>query len=159
MFFGSIASELFNVAFERYEYIHNNVSLIDIHPALVVDEMKIINGINSEFGTVVKTVAEAYSIVEDERYRRLQDLIDIKFTDDIIINLLDLFESRKDDEINNLTTDNADIQTIFEYVLGIIWYKISGRIGKILECMKLSLDAELFPKSHAAVGETDIIYE
>ena len=158
-FFDSVAGELFNFAFERHENICDNVSLMDIHPALIVDEMKIINGINSEFGTVVKTVAEAYSIVEDERYRRLQDLIDTKFTDDNLINLLGLFESRTDNEINNLTTDNADIPTIFEYVLGIIWYKASGRTGRILEYMKLSLDAELLPKSHAAGGEADIVYE
>ena len=53
----------------------------------------------------------------------------------------------------------ADIPTIFEYVLGILWYKISERKGKILDYMKLSLDADLLPKTHAAGGEADIVYE
>jgi len=158
-FFESVIDKLLSIAFEQSEYIHNNVSLTDIHPALIVDEAKIINGINSELGTRVKTIDEAYSVVEDERYRRLQDLIDTRFTDDKLVNLLDLFESRTDDEINNLTTDNADIPTIFEYVLGIIWYKASKRTGKILKYMKLSLDADLLPKSHATGGEADIVYE
>ncbi|MDD6484248.1 MAG: AlwI family type II restriction endonuclease, partial [Clostridiales bacterium] len=56
-------------------------------------------------------------------------------------------------------TDNADIPTIFEYVLGILWYKASERKGKILDYMKLSLDADLLPKTHAAGGEADIVYE
>ena len=37
------------------------------------------------------------------------------------------FESRNDDEIRSIVTDNADIPTIFEYVLGIAWYIISER--------------------------------
>ena len=62
-------------------------------------------------------------------------------------------------EIYQMVTDSADIPTIFEYILGIIWYKISERTGKILDYMKLSLDADLLPKTHAAGGEADIVYE
>ena len=58
-----------------------------------------------------------------------------------------------------MVTDNADVPTIFEYVLGILWYKASERHGKILDYMKLSLDADLLPKTHAAGGEADIVYE
>lgn len=58
-----------------------------------------------------------------------------------------------------MVTDNADIPTIFEYVLGIIWYKASGREGNVLSYLKLSLDANLLPVTHAAGGEADIVYE
>ena len=44
-------------------------------------------------------------------------------------------------------------------MLGILWYKVSERKGKILDYMKLSLDADLLPKTHAAGGEADIVYE
>ena len=71
----------------------------------------------------------------------------------------DCFETRNDDEIRSMVTDNADVPTIFEYVLGILWYKASERHGKILDYMKLSLDADLLPKTHAAGGEADIVYE
>ena len=70
-----------------------------------------------------------------------------------------MFEERRDDEITAYVTDNADIPTIFEYILGIIWYKTSEREGKILDYMKLSLEADLLPKTHAAGGEADIVYE
>lgn len=40
-----------------------------------------------------------------------------------------------------------------------MWYKISERKGKILDYMKLSLDADLLPKTHATGGEADIVYE
>ncbi len=73
--------------------------------------------------------------------------------------MLDCFEERSDEEIRDMVTDNADVPTIFEYVLGILWYKTSERQGKILDYMKLSLDADLLPKTHAAGGEADIVYE
>ncbi|MDO4628533.1 MAG: AlwI family type II restriction endonuclease, partial [Planctomycetia bacterium] len=53
----------------------------------------------------------------------------------------------------------ADIPTIFEYLLAILWYKVSEYEGKILDYMKLSLDADLLPKTHAGGGEADIVYE
>ena len=40
-----------------------------------------------------------------------------------------------------------------------MWYKASEGHGKILDYMKLSLDADLLPKTHADGGETDIVYE
>ena len=58
-----------------------------------------------------------------------------------------------------MVTDEADIPTIFEYVLAIVWYKVSERRGNILDYMKLSLEANLLPKTHAAGGYADIIYE
>ena len=97
--------------------------------------------------------------MENQRTKRFNTLIDEKFTDEAIITLLNHFENRNDDYIKSYITNNADIPTIFEYVLGIVWYKISERKGKILEYMKLSLDANLFPKSHAAGGDADIVYE
>lgn len=131
----------------------------DISDCLVIDENVIIDGINEELGTSITNMSEAYTILEENRYRRLQHLIDNKFTDDKLLTLLDLFETRGDTEIRNMVTDNADIPTIFEYVLGILWYKASDRQGKILDYMKLSLDADLLPKTHAAGGEADIVYE
>lgn len=98
-------------------------------------------------------------MIEDTRYQRLQHLIDTEFIDDKLLSLLDCFETKNDDEIRSMVTENADVPTIFEYVLGILWYKASERHGKILDYMKLSLDADLLPQTHAAGGEADIVYE
>lgn len=98
-------------------------------------------------------------MIEDTRYQRLQHLIDTEFIDDKLLSLLDCFETKNDDEIRSMVTENADVPTIFEYVLGILWYKASERHGKILDYMKLSLDADLLPKTHATGGEADIVYE
>lgn len=158
-FFNSVIDSLYLRAFEESDLLFAACELTDIDPVLTVNETAIIEGINAEFNVNVTTIDEAYRIVNENRYQRFNHLIDEKFTDDKLIILLDLFKSRNDNEIRNMVTDNADIPTIFEYVLGIIWYKISDRQGDILSYMKLSLEADLLPKTHAGGGEADLVYE
>ena len=158
-FFGTVAEELYTYAFAETELLGVNCELIDIADCLVVNEQAVVDSVNDELGVTVTTITEARVVLEDNRYERLRHLIDTKFSDEQIINLLNCFESRNDTEIRSMVTDNADIPTIFEYVLGIMWYKVSEYHGKILDYMKLSLDANLLPKTHAAGGEADIVYE
>lgn len=158
-FFNSVIDRLYSSAFEESDLLFAACELTDIDPVLTVNETAIIEGINAEFNVNVTSIDEAYRIVNENRYQRFNHLIDEKFTDDKLIILLDLFKSRNDNEIRNMVTDNADIPTIFEYVLGIIWYKISDRQGDILSYMKLSLEADLLPKTHAGGGGADLVYE
>lgn len=158
-FFKSVAEELYQDTFVASELLYEDCGMSEISECLVVSDKTIVAGINEELGINVSDMQSARAALEDTRYQRLQHLIDTKFTDDKILSLLDCFETRNDDEIRSMVTDNADVPTIFEYVLGILWYKASERHGKILDYMKLSLDADLLPKTHAAGGEADIVYE
>lgn len=158
-FFNSAIDDLFSNAFSICDKLYSNCDLVEICEKLIPDEQAIITGINVELGKNYSTLEQAKLGIEDVRYSRFNALIDEKFTDDSIVHLLSLFESRRDTEIRDIVTDNADVPTIFEYVLGILWYKVSERQGKILDYMKLSLDADLLPKTHAAGGEADIVYE
>lgn len=158
-FIHSIADELFEYAFVSSDKLYSDCPLNEIADCLVIDEQAIINGINDELGVAITTMDEARLAVLDERHRRFNELIDRKFDDDTLITLLDKFESRNDNEIFSLVTDNADVPTIFEYILGVIWYKVSERQGNILNFMNLSLEADLLPKTHAGGGEADILYE
>lgn len=158
-FFKYVIDELYLQAYEECELLEKVCSMSDICPALVFNEQKVIDGLNEELGTSLETIEEAYDEVERIRYDRFNKLVEQKFTDDKLKILLDDFDKRDDEEINDMVTDNADIPTIFEYVLGIIWWKASGKKGKILNYLKLSLDANLLPITHAAGGEADIVYE
>lgn len=158
-YFAPICDKLLDIAFDDSPLLQVNCRLEDIAVFLRPDESVILDGINREFALKLKSLKDAAEILDRQRYIRLNHLIDSKFTDEKILSLLSLIAERADDEIQKLVTDNADIPTIFEYVLGILWYKISDRQGKILDYMKLSLDADLLPKTHAAGGEADIVYE
>lgn len=158
-FFKSIAAKLYQDAFTSSELLYENCDMSEISECLIVDDDTIVAGINEELGINVSDMQSARADLEDTRYQRLQYLIDTKFIDNKILSLLDCFETNNDDEIRSMVTDNADVHTIFEYVLGILWYKASERHGQILDYMKLSLDADLLPKTHAVGGEADIVYE
>lgn len=158
-FFNSAIEELYKQAYEECDLLFESCTIDSICPALTFNTSKIIEGINKELGTNIESIEEAYDEVDKVRYDRFNKLVDEMFTDDKLMLLLDNFDSRTDGEISQMVTDNADIPTIFEYVLGIIWYKVSGRKGKVLDYLKLSLDANLLPITHAAGGEADIVYE
>ncbi len=91
--------------------------------------------------------------------QKLKNLIDLQFKKDEIIEILGLFEDRKNDEkiIKKVTTE-ATIPTIFEYIIAIAWHYIDDEnLDRILGA-GLSLDSNLLPKSHAVGGEADFIF-
>lgn len=158
-YFASIGDKLLDLAFEPSAVLSENSSLSEISLILTPNEAAIINGVNAEFSLNLSSLKEADDLLEKQRYIRFAHLIDTKFTDERLIVILNLIADRADSKVQEMVTDNADIPTIFEYVLAVAWYKISDRQGKILDYMKLSLDADLLPKTHAAGGEADIVYE
>jgi len=158
-FFASAIEELYQSAYTPSAELEHDCKMEDICPALKFDKEDVVARLNEELGIELENIDEAYSEVEKRRYDRFKTMVDTRFTDNDLLQLLDDFDSRNDDEINKKVTDNADTPTIFEYVLGIIWYKVSGYKGRILDYMKLSLDANLLPITHAAGGEADIVYE
>ncbi len=158
-FFRLIERELYAYAYLPCQLLFDDCPIEKIAPCLAVEETEVIRAVGEELGIPIFTVEEAHRALDDRRYRRLEHLIETHFTDEKLLTLLGYFESRADAEIRRMVTDNADVPTIFEYVLGILWYKVSERKGRILDYMKLSLDADLLPKTHAAGGEADIVYE
>ncbi|MBR2776194.1 MAG: AlwI family type II restriction endonuclease [Prevotella sp.] len=158
-FFASAIDDLYNFAYKISDELEHDCKIEEICPALKFDEKDIVARLSAELKIELKTIDEAYLVDEKLRYDRFKTMVDTRFTNDDLLGLLDDFDNRNDDEISKKVTDNADTPTIFEYILGIIWYKVSGYKGRILDYMKLSLDANLLPITHAAGGEADIVYE
>lgn len=158
-FFKSVIDSLYEQAYISSDLLYENGALEEIADCLVINDDVVIRCINAELGIGTTTIDTAREALERIRYKRFKTLIDKKFSDDNLLELLTCFENRNDDEIRRMVTDNADVPTMFEYVLGVLWYKISDYQGKVLDYMKLSLDADLLPKTHAAGGEADIVYE
>ena len=83
-----------------------------------------------------------------------------RFSNDKVCSILNLFKNRENDEkISKEVTDNAKIPTIFEYILVIAWHRISNKEFNLKKSLKLSLDGDGFPLSHAPGGDGDIIAE
>lgn len=158
-YFALVKDSLLDVAFSKADNLETNCELSAIGAGFSVTQEQLFNKAEELYSVQVRSKNDIQDFVEKERYERLNHMIDTRFTDDVLVNLMTMFENRNDSDIQAIVTNNADIPTIFEYVLAIVWYKISGRQGKILEYMNLSLDADLLPITHAAGGHEDITYK
>lgn len=162
-YFSLLPDDFYNLAFEKSADLQKLKKLEEISPLLKLDEEELLKLINEDRKKNFKQIGEIKQFVADERTERLNKLIDERFSDKTLINILELFKTRKgpsdDKPIQELVTDEADGPTIFEYVLAIVWYKISNREGDILSFMNLSLEADLLPKTHAGGGEADIVWK
>ena len=156
--FDIISDGLENIAFCSDNQLTSDTSLSTI-VGMDVSQDEIFATLESLYGVHVRNLYDVQAFVDQERYDRFNRMIDEKFTDENLVSLMTLFEQRRDAEIQEMVTNNADIPTIFEYVLAVAWYKISGRQGNVLEYMNLSLDADLLPITHAAGGHEDITYK
>ena len=146
------------LAYTSDDNLSSNISLEAI-VGTQITENQIFAKVEEIYGVQVRNLYDVQAFVDRERYERFNAMVDSKFTDEKIIELMSAFEDRRDGDIQSMVTNNADVPTIFEYVLAVAWYKISGRKGKVLEYMNLSLDADLLPVTHAAGGHEDITYK
>lgn len=162
-FFLNISKEILNTPIltkEDYnDFILEDIEFNRIYNCLDINVDNIIMQIQVDYPEKNVNKDSIKTFIEDERLRRFNELIDAKFSENQLINLFNYIEKNDKTAIKEYADWNSDIPTIFEYILGITWYKFSNRIGNILEYMKLSLDANLFPKTHAAGGTADIVYE
>jgi AraC-like DNA-binding protein len=149
---------LLSIAFIKANNLAEDIKLSDIATFLAIDKQQLYANLQELYGITISTAADADKVIKDERYKRFNALIDERFDRTKLIDLLSKFEQRDDNAIREAVTNNADIPTIFEYILGIAWYLISGRCGDVLSYMNLSLEADLLPRTHAKGGNADIEY-
>lgn len=161
-YFKEIIDDLLNEnLLEEDDYLslfHSIVPIEKISDKYRTDISELVNEINKELHTDL-TIDNINTYLEDEKIKQFNKLIDERFKDSDLLSLIDLIKDRRDSEVCSYVSDNADVPTIFEYILGITWYRISNKEGNILKFMNLSLDADLLPKTHAGGGMADIVYE
>lgn len=162
-FFLNISKEIVNTPIlskEEYNnFILEDIEFNKIYGCLDINVDDVIVQIQADYPDRVVSRNSIKTFIEDEKLRRFNELIDSKFRENQLIELFKDIERNDRNAINEYADWNSDIPTIFEYILGITWYRFSNRSGNILEYMKLSLDANLLPKTHAAGGSADIVYE
>lgn len=144
---------------EKYEnYFTNYIEISDIYSECKKTEADIAKIINKKYK---KSIApeELDDYLKEKKNQEFIQIIDNKFKNKTLLELLDCFKARNDKRLKELVTDEATPSTIFEYILGIIWYEVSGRVGNLEEYMNLTLDANFMPKTHAPGGEADLVFK
>ena len=162
-FFLNVSKEIVNTEIlskDKYnDFISKDIEFSKIYNCLDINVDDVIVQIQADYPSKLLNRDSIRTFIEDEKLRRFNELIDSKFNENQLIKLFSSIEHNDRNEILEYADWNSDIPTIFEYILGITWYRFSNKIGNILEYMKLSLDANLLPKTHAAGGTADIVYE
>lgn len=162
-FFLNIAKEILNTSIlskEEYNnFILKDIEFNKIYSCLDINVDDVITQIQVDYPDKAVSKDSIKTFIEDEKLRRFNEIIDTKFSETQLIQLFNDIERNDRTAINEYADWNSDIPTIFEYILGITWYRFSNRKGNVLEYMKLSLDANLLPKTHASGGTADIVYE
>lgn len=159
-FVEKIGNWLEDEAFHNCECLENDVPIECIISAELPHKDDLVVAATGRSLESVTASGGTKAVLKSERYARFSTMLHEKFPLETIKNLLTMFEDRSNDaEVQRLVTDNADVPTIFEYIVGLAWYYISGESGDVLEYMNLSLGSDFLPKTHAGGGEADIVWQ
>lgn len=144
---------------DRYETLLTSLIPIEkIYPECLTTKEILAKEVSDNVGKNITPdeLEDFYNNLQNEEFI---SLIEAKFSKDVLLKLLDAFKNRDDEYIEQTITDDATPSTCFEYIIGLIWYEISGRKGLIKDYLKLSLDSNNLPKTHAKGGDSDLIFE
>lgn len=117
-----------------------------------------------EIKDIVLDIAEAYGgtdiqgILKDIKREKMTEHVEDKYPKEKVLELLSYVSGRKhDDKIQGYVNSGADVPTIYEYIVTIAWYYISGKDFSILDSFNLELNGEFEPLRHASGGQGDIV--
>lgn len=167
-FFHTEARHFFDNAFSKSSnLLERDCSLTDINHFLTFSLESVIRNFKELYHikTEIHDISDLKHHLKSRNRKLFIDFIDKKFPNHEIVRLLSLFEERSkrsnkhDNELMRKVDYEADVPTIFEYVVGIIWFRLSDYKGDIFDYMKLSLGADMLPRQHAAGGNSDIVYQ
>lgn len=91
------------------------------------------------------------------RKNRFDALIKNKFSNENLIKLLKKIKKREDKSILSYIGWDADAPTIFEYLIGVVFYKITKTID--LNFLNMNLNASMLPIRFASGSKADIVFK
>lgn len=96
--------------------------------------------------------------LKNESKNELEKHIEEKYTREKTLEILKLFSNRSNDSIiKKEVNDQASVPTIYEYMVAIAWYYISGKNISVYDSLNLTLNGDMEPVIHAAGGTGDIV--
>lgn len=159
VFVKHIAAWLDREAFAPCHLLDRDVPLADLIPLPLPSKTELVleaTGLSTE---KLREAGGIRSVLQAKRYARFKALLHHRFPIETVRELLEMVEDRKRDKaVQELITKEADLPTLFEYIVALAWYYISGETGEVLDYMNLSLGADFMPKTHAGGGEADIVW-
>ncbi len=167
--FNQIGIDILNINFstsqeEYFNNLYSQLNLIDISNKFNFDEYQLLQELKAkypEINTNLNLIEEINKIKSIYLKNDFDSLIDSYFNAENIKELFKYIQIRDDKKILNYKNIgwDSDVPTIFEYLIGVFWYQVSGRKGNLIEFLNLSLDSKLLPRRFAGGGKADIVYK
>ena len=130
---------------------------------------EILNLSENDIKEIFETLAIEYKTIDEELIKKQIDnktnldfrsYIKDNYPKERIIELLELFSNRgNDSKIKKQVNDSATVPTIYEFIVGIAWYYISGEDFDLYHALNLTLNADFEPEMHAGGGVGDIVID
>lgn len=98
--------------------------------------------------------------LERQNKEELKRHIEEKYPKEKTLEILRLFSDRRNDaKIKKAVNDEASVPTIYEYMVAIAWYYISGKMISVYDSLNLTLNGDMEPVVHASGGGGDIVVD
>lgn len=138
----------------------NHKEIGDVYDFLKINFKDLSAQIATDFPEIKKLGLQNFT--QKKKEERLLNLINNIFTKENIITIFENIYPRNDKKIRDFIKDKyqeyeATIPALFEYLLGISLYWLSGKEVKLSNILNSNLDANLLPKTHMGGGQADVI--
>ena len=135
---------------------YKEISLVDIFNFDSLEVNKILANLHTYYGSETDI---RLALIEENR-QKLESHISEKYPQEKIVELLKKISNRQNDrEIKNYVNEDATVPTIYEFIVAIAWYYISGKKISVYDSLNLTLNGDLEPVIHAGGGAGDIVVE
>lgn len=157
--FGAMSDDEFYDYEKVEDSIFGNVdSMTQIMNISNRDRDVIVDNLKSVYN--VKTMDDLVVCLDNEVNNNFNRYIKENYPINKVVEILSLFSDRKNDrKIKREVNESADVPTIYEYIVGIAWYYISGNDFNLYDSLNLTLNANFEPESHAGGGMGDIVID
>lgn len=163
-YFSKISDQLLDVKIldnsEYREFLEKETDFKDIYPFLNFD----ISSVKAEIIKAYPQLSESNfdekikDIILDQKERKFRELVDKKFSREKVVELLKAIQNSDERSLKNYGFE-TNIPTILEYLVGISWFLISNKEGRLYDIFNLKLDSNSYPIRFASGGQADLIYK
>jgi len=121
------------------------------------DEKAFFKKIKRKYNIKSKNLRDYLKKIKNKNKKRVFDkLIKEKFSNENLIILFEKIKKREDRFILSYADWDSDVSTIFEYLVGIVFYKLIGTIN--LDFLNMNLNASMLPIRFASGNKADIVF-
>ncbi|WP_449457272.1 AlwI family type II restriction endonuclease, partial [Streptococcus suis] len=135
---------------------YKNITLSQIYKVEAFQLGKIIQEIIEELS--VSNVDEVKQKLKSTVALEFEKFVQENFPKEKVLEILPLFSNRNNDKIiQKMVGVDSSVPTIFEYIVGLVWYHLSDKKYDLYSSFNLTMTADFLPEKFAGGGYGDIV--